>query len=73
VTTPQIFAQTKGLITVMAHEAEHKPKIESQSDLVFVEIVTGSETCHIYKAVLLTIKVAPVKHLGQATHSLSTA
>jgi hypothetical protein len=25
---------------------------------VFVEIVTESETCHIYKAVLLTIKVA---------------
>ncbi len=25
---------------------------------MFVEIVTESETCHIYKAVLLTIKVA---------------
>jgi hypothetical protein len=25
---------------------------------VFVEIVTESETCHIYKSVLLTIKIA---------------
>jgi hypothetical protein len=25
---------------------------------VFVEIITESETCHVYKAVLLTIKVA---------------
>jgi hypothetical protein len=25
---------------------------------VFIEIVTESEICHIYKAVLLTVKVA---------------
>jgi hypothetical protein len=32
---------------------------------VFVEIVTDSETCHIYKAVLLTIKV--VAHNASGT------
>jgi hypothetical protein len=39
---------------------------------VFVEIVTESETCHIYKAVLLTIKVA-ARNTSQVTHSFSTA
>jgi hypothetical protein len=58
VTTPQIFVRTKGPITAMTHEAGRNPKIESRSDLVFVKIVTESETYHIYKAVLLTIKVA---------------
>jgi hypothetical protein len=57
VTTPQIFVWTRGPITAMAYEAGRNPKIESRSDIVFVEIVTESETCHIYKVVLLTIKV----------------
>jgi hypothetical protein len=39
---------------------------------VFVEIVTESETCHIYKAVLLTIKVAARNTSGQATHNFFT-
>jgi hypothetical protein len=58
VTTSQIFAWTRGPITATAHEAGRNPKIESRSDLVFIEIITESETYHIYKAVLLTIKVA---------------
>jgi hypothetical protein len=58
VTTPQIFARTRGPITATTHEAGRNPKIESWSNLVFVEIVTKSKTCHIYKVVLLTIKVA---------------
>jgi hypothetical protein len=55
---PQIFIQTGGLITAMAHEAGYNPKIEIPVRCVFVEIVTESETCHIYKPVLLTTKVA---------------
>jgi hypothetical protein len=55
---PQIFTRTRGPITAMVHEVGRNPKVESRSDLVFVEIVTESETCHIYKMVLLTIKVA---------------
>jgi hypothetical protein len=43
---------------VTAHGARRNLKIESRSDLVFVEIVTELKSCHIYKAVLLTIKVA---------------
>jgi hypothetical protein len=57
VTTPQIFTRTRDPITVMVHEAKRSPKIESRLDLMFVEIVTESKTCHIYKMVLLTIKV----------------
>jgi hypothetical protein len=52
----------------MAHEAGRNPKIESQSDLMFVEIVTESETCHIYKVVLLTIKVA-ARNASEASNS----
>jgi hypothetical protein len=55
---PQIFTRTRGPITATVHEVGRNPKVESRSDLVFVEIVTESETCHIYKMVLLTIKVA---------------
>jgi hypothetical protein len=58
VTTSQIFAWTRGPITVTTHEAGRNPKIASRSNLVFIEIITESETYHIYKAVLLTIKVA---------------
>jgi hypothetical protein len=54
---PQIFIRTGGPITTMTHEAGRNPKIVLVG-CVFVEIVTESETCHIYKAVLLTIKVA---------------
>jgi hypothetical protein len=39
---------------------------------VFVEIITESETYHIYKTVLLTIKVAARNLSGAATHNLST-
>jgi hypothetical protein len=48
----------------MVHEVERNSKIESQSDLVFVKIVTESKICHIYKAVLLTIKVAARNAFG---------
>jgi hypothetical protein len=58
VMTQQIFARIRGLITATAHKTGRNPKIESRSDLLFIEIVTESKTCHIYKAVLLTIKVA---------------
>jgi hypothetical protein len=47
----------RGPITATAHEAGRNPKIESVR-CVFIEIVRESETYHIYKAVLLTIKVA---------------
>jgi hypothetical protein len=57
-TTPQIFTQTMSPITATAHDARRNTKIESRSDLVFVEIVIESETCYIYKVILLTIKVA---------------
>jgi hypothetical protein len=57
VTIPQIFIQTGGPITATTHEVGRNPKIESVR-CVIVEIVTESETCHIYKAVLLVIKVA---------------
>jgi hypothetical protein len=55
---PQIFIRTGDPITVAAHEVGRNPKIESYSDVCVVEIVTESKTCHMYKAVLLTIKVA---------------
>jgi hypothetical protein len=51
-------SEARGPITATAHEAGCNPKIESWSDLVFVEIVTKLKTCHIYKVVLFTIKVA---------------
>jgi hypothetical protein len=35
---------------------------------MFVEIVIESETCHIYKAVLLTIKVAAHNVSGACRH-----
>jgi hypothetical protein len=57
-TTPQIFTQTMSPITTTAHDTGRNPKIKSRSDLVFVEIVTESETCYIYKLILLTIKIA---------------
>jgi hypothetical protein len=38
---------------MMVHEDGCNPKIEFQLD-VFIVIVTESETCHIYKAVILT-------------------
>jgi hypothetical protein len=41
----------------MAHEAGRNPKIVLVG-CVFIEIITESETCYIYKTVLLTIKVA---------------
>jgi hypothetical protein len=41
----------------MTHEAGCNVKIVSVG-CVFVKIITESETCHIYKTVLLTIKVA---------------
>jgi hypothetical protein len=31
---------------------------------VFVEIITDSETCHIYKTVLLTIKIVACNASG---------
>jgi hypothetical protein len=67
-TIPQIFIRTRGPITVMAHEAGCNPKIVPVR-CVFVKIVTESETCHIYKAVLLTIKVALVIHRGKRRNS----
>jgi hypothetical protein len=54
---PQIFSRARSPITVMTHEAGCNPKIVPVR-CVFVEIVTESETCHIYKAVLWIIKVA---------------
>jgi hypothetical protein len=48
----------------MVHEVGRNSKIESQSDLMFVKIVTESEICHIYKTVLLTIKVAARNTFG---------
>jgi hypothetical protein len=68
VTTPQIFARTRGPITTTAHEAGRNTKIESWSDHVFVEIVTESEIYHICKAVLLTIKVA-VHNISRVSNS----
>jgi hypothetical protein len=57
-TIPQIFIRIGGPITATTHETGCNPKIESWSDVCVVEIVTESETHHIYKAVLLIIKVA---------------
>jgi hypothetical protein len=57
VTIPQIFTQTRGPITVTTHGVEGNPKIVPVR-YVFVKIIIESETYHIYKAVLLTIKVA---------------
>jgi hypothetical protein len=52
----------------MIHEAGRNPKIEYQSDIMFVEIVTESETYYIYKSVLLTIKVA-IRNASEASNS----
>jgi hypothetical protein len=65
VTIPQIFIRTGGPITATAHEAGRNPKIDLVG-CVFVEIVTESETSHVYKAVLVTIKVAARNVSGHA-------
>jgi hypothetical protein len=63
VTIPQIFTRVRGPIAAMAHEAGCNPEIVSVG-CVFVEIVTQSEICHIYKGVLLTIKIAARNSFG---------
>jgi hypothetical protein len=65
---PQIFTRTRGSITATVQVVGRNPKIKFRSDLVFIEIVTESETWHIYKAVFLTIKVA-VRNASGARNS----
>jgi hypothetical protein len=54
VTIPQIFTRAIGPLAASAHEVG-TTQVRVLIGCVFVEIVTESETCHICKAVLLTI------------------
>jgi hypothetical protein len=56
VTTPQIFTRARGPLAASAHEVG-TAQVRVLIGCVFV-IVTESETCHICRAVLLTILVA---------------
>jgi hypothetical protein len=65
---PQIFTRIRRPIIITVYEAGRNPKMMSRSDLVFVEIVTESKNYHIYKVVLLTIKVA-ARNASESTNS----
>jgi hypothetical protein len=54
VTIPQIFTRARGPLAASAHEVG-AAQIRVLIGCVFVEIVIESETCHICRAVLLTI------------------
>jgi hypothetical protein len=54
VTIPQIFTQVRGSLAASAHEVD-TAQVRVLIECVFVEIVIESETCHICRAVLLTI------------------
>jgi hypothetical protein len=54
---PQIFTRARGPLAASAHEVG-AAQVRVLIGCVFVEIVTESETCHICRAVLLTIYVA---------------
>jgi hypothetical protein len=51
---PQIFTWARGPLTASAHEVD-TAQVRVLIECVFVEIVIESETCHICRAVLLTI------------------
>jgi hypothetical protein len=51
---PQIFTRAKGPLAASAHEVG-TAQVRVLIGCVFFEIVTKSETYHIYRAVLLTI------------------
>jgi hypothetical protein len=53
-TTPQIFTRARGPLAASAHEVD-TAQVRVLIGCVFVEIVIESETCHICRAVLLTI------------------
>jgi hypothetical protein len=54
VTIPQVFTRARGPLAASAHEVD-TAQVRVLIGCVFVEIVIESETCHIYRAVLLTI------------------
>jgi hypothetical protein len=54
VTIPQIFTRTRGPLSASAHEVG-TAQVRVLIGCVFVEIVIESETCHICRAILLTI------------------
>jgi hypothetical protein len=51
---PQIFIRARGPLVASAHEVD-TAQVRVLIGCVFVEIVIDSETCHICRAVLLTI------------------
>jgi hypothetical protein len=53
-TIPQIFTWARGTLAASAHEVG-TIQVRILIGCVFVEIVTESETCHICRAVLLSI------------------
>jgi hypothetical protein len=53
-TIPQIFTRARGPLGASAHEVG-TAQVRVLIGCMFVEIVTKSETCHICRAVLLTI------------------
>jgi hypothetical protein len=53
-TIPQIFTRARGPLAASAHEVD-TAQVRVLIGCVFVEIVIESETCHICRAVLLTI------------------
>jgi hypothetical protein len=57
VTIPQIFTRAWGPLAASAHEVG-TAQVRVLIGCVFVDIVIESETCHICRAVLLTIQVA---------------
>jgi hypothetical protein len=63
VTIPQIFTRAKGLLAASAHEVG-AAEVRVLIGCVFVEIITESETCHICRAVILTIYVAACNSSG---------
>jgi hypothetical protein len=53
-TIPQIFTRARGPLAASAHEVD-TTQVRVLIGCVFVEIVIDSETCHICRAVILTI------------------
>jgi hypothetical protein len=51
---PEIFTRARGPLAASAHEVG-TVQVRVLIECVFIEIVTKSETCHISRAVLLTI------------------
>jgi hypothetical protein len=54
VTISQIFTRARGPLAALAHEVS-TAQVRVLIGCVFVEIMIESETCHICRAVLLTI------------------